>query len=153
MLNLNPEQIDVVSKDKQYITLNVIHEMCLRDKSKIDFMSFLKSHGIKIGCVTNSIKKTTIAMLSNSGIIDFIDKIITNEDVGVPKPDPEGYIKCMESFSALPQETIIVEDSEKGVMAASKTNSHIWVVKNAKSVTVDDFNMFCSFNSFEIGKK
>jgi HAD superfamily hydrolase (TIGR01509 family) len=127
--------------------------MCLRDKSKIDFMSFLKSHGIKIGCVTNSIKKTTIAMLSNSGIIDFIDKIITNEDVGVPKPDPEGYIKCMESFSALPQETIIVEDSEKGVMAASKTNSHIWVVKNAKSVTVDDFNMFCSFNSFEIGKK
>ncbi len=153
MLNLNEEQIEMVSKDKQDITLGVIHEMCLRDKSKIDFMSYLKNHGVKIGCVTNSIKKTTIAMLSNSGIIDFIDKIITNEDVVVPKPDPEGYIKCMESFFASPQDTIIVEDSEKGVMAASKTNSYIWVVKNAKSVTIEDFNMFCSFNSLGVVEK
>ena len=146
ILGLNPKEIDKVFADKQHLTNEVIHELCVHDTAKMDFLFSLKNRGLKIGCVTNSIRKTALSMLSNSGIIDFIDITISNEDVTVPKPNQEGYIKCMRLFLAKPSNTIIVEDSENGISAANKTGCFVWVVKNATNVNEDGLDLFCSLS-------
>jgi beta-phosphoglucomutase len=150
MIGLSENEIEAVSIDKQNITLDIIKEKCLRDKGKISFLNYLKEKNIKVGCVTNSIKKTTMAMLCNSGIIDFIDEIITNEDVRIPKPNPEGYIKMLNSLKSSPETTIIVEDSQKGIEAAVKTKCFLWIVKNATMVNKENLSLYLSINNLEI---
>ena len=146
MIGLNNKEIEKVFFDKQDLTNKVIHDLCVHDTAKMDFLFSLKNKGIKIGCVTNSIRKTSMAMLSNSGIIDFIDTIISNEDVSEPKPNQEGYLKCMRLFLAKPSNTIIVEDSENGIAAASKTGCSVWIVKNSTSVNEEGLDLFCTMS-------
>ena len=69
-----------------------------------------------------------------------MDLVISNEDVKNSKPHPEMYWKAISMMSCLPNETLIVEDSPYGLLAASRSNSHILRVKNPTEVTYDNIN-------------
>ena len=43
-------------------------------------------------------------------------------------------------MSCLPEETLIVEDSPYGLLAAARSKSHILRVKNTKEVTLTNLN-------------
>jgi len=51
------------------------------------------------------------------------------------KPHPEIYWKAISEMSCLPEETLIVEDSPYGLLAASRSKSHILRVGSPKEVT------------------
>ena len=76
-------------------------------------------------------------MLEKTGQLDSISLLIANEDVRNNKPHPEAYVKAMVKMGTLPEETLIVEDSDKGMEAALGTGSHILRVKNSEEVTWD----------------
>ena len=69
-----------------------------KDDLKIGLLVGLADLGIKVGCVTNSIRKTATMMLELTGQISFIENLLTNEDVEIPKPNCEGYEKAMSIF-------------------------------------------------------
>jgi HAD superfamily hydrolase (TIGR01509 family) len=98
-------------------------------------MSALVEDGYKLAVCSNSIRKTVLTVLSKLGIIEFMDLIISNEDVKNSKPHPEMYWKAISMMSCLPEETLIVEDSPYGLLAASRSKSHILRVANPKEVT------------------
>jgi dTDP-glucose pyrophosphorylase/predicted HAD superfamily phosphohydrolase YqeG len=102
----------------------------------IQLFSSLSEKGYKIACCSNSIRKTVLTVLSKLGIIEFFDFIVSNEDVSNSKPHPEMYWKCISKMGVLPEETLIVEDSPYGLLAASRTNSHILRVANPSDVNV-----------------
>lgn len=120
---------------KQLLTEDVINRYAKKDEDKVSMLSKLISGGYRIGCVTNSIKKSAELMLEKTGQLDFIEFVVTNEDVKHPKPDPEGYNKAMIYFNCTPQETVIVEDSTKGRQAAEASGAHLINVRNASDVT------------------
>lgn len=99
-------------------------------------LSELKSKNHKIACYTNSIRKTTELMLSKTGILHFFDLLMTNQDVSMPKPDPEGYIKVIKHFNIPEEKCFIIEDSPKGIEAAKKSGSNVIVVKNPDDVDI-----------------
>jgi dTDP-glucose pyrophosphorylase/predicted HAD superfamily phosphohydrolase YqeG len=98
-------------------------------------MSALSEEGYKLAVCSNSIRKTVLTVLSKLGIIEYMDLIISNEDVKNSKPHPEMYWKAISVMSCLPEETLIVEDSPYGLLAASRSKSHILRVANPKEVT------------------
>jgi HAD superfamily hydrolase (TIGR01509 family) len=98
-------------------------------------MSTLSEDGYKLAVCSNSIRKTVLTVLSKLGIMEFMDLIISNEDVKNSKPHPEMYWKAISMMSCLPEETLIIEDSPYGLLAASRSKSHILRVKNPKEVT------------------
>ena len=51
------------------------------------------------------------------------------------KPHPEIYWKAISEMNCLPEETLIVEDSPYGLLAAARSKSHILRVANPKEVT------------------
>ena len=112
-------------------------------------MSSLVSEGYKIACCSNSIRKTVLTVLSKLGIIEYFDLILSNEDVKNSKPHPEMYWKAISMMSCLPEETLIVEDSPYGLLAASRSKSHILRVKNPKEVTY--INIFNKLTEIEKG--
>lgn len=136
-----PEQHDEIWILKQNLTVDVINDLAkvLPEKQEMHFK--LKELGIKIACVTNSIRKTAQLMLRNTGQLDFMDLVISNEDVRFPKPSPEGYINAMVDFGTRPEISLAVEDSDKGYAAALASTAHIWRVKNSTEVTCDNLQI------------
>jgi HAD superfamily hydrolase (TIGR01509 family) len=121
--------------EKQRITLNLLSSL-KTNSELIQLFSLLAEKGYKIACCSNSIRKTVLTVLSKLGIIEFFDFIVSNEDVSNSKPHPEMYWKCISKMGVLPEETLIVEDSPYGLLAASRTNSHILRVANPSDVNV-----------------
>ena len=72
--------------------------------------------------------------------MEYMDLVISNEDVQNSKPHPEMYWKAMAMMECLPEQTLIVEDSPYGLLAASRSKSHVLRVKNTKDVTLDNIN-------------
>jgi len=121
--------------EKQRITLTLLSNLKLNPEL-IQLFSSLSDKGFKIACCSNSIRKTVLTVLSKLGIIEFFDFIVSNEDVSNSKPHPEMYWKCISKMGVLPEETLIVEDSPYGLLAASRTNSHILRVANPSDVNI-----------------
>jgi dTDP-glucose pyrophosphorylase len=76
-------------------------------------------------------------MLSKIGLIEYMDLIISNEDVKNSKPHPEMYWKAMSMMSVLPEECLIVEDSPHGLLAASRSRASVLRVDNPSDLTFD----------------
>jgi FMN phosphatase YigB (HAD superfamily) len=67
--------------DKQKYTFDIIKNNATLMPEKIELHKFLKNNKFKIACVTNSIKETALEMLKATGQLEFIDLLISNEDV------------------------------------------------------------------------
>jgi beta-phosphoglucomutase len=128
-------QVDQIWKLKQKNTIEVINDLAEIDPGKILLHEHLKISNISRACVTNSIRETAELMLINTGQIDMMSFIISNEDVRNNKPHPEPYISAMVRLGTLPAQTLIIEDSDKGMESALATGSHVLRVQNAKDVT------------------
>ncbi len=112
-------------------------------------MNALVEDGYKISVCSNSIRKTVLTVLSKLGIMEFMDYIISNEDVQNSKPHPEMYWRAISKMGCLPEETLIVEDSPYGLLAASRAKAHILRVKNPSEVTYT--NIFKKLTEIEKG--
>lgn len=129
--------IEPIFNLKQKFTIETIHEQAVRDPIKIELHEATKALGIKSACVTNSITETATLMLKSTGQWDYMKFLISNEMVKNAKPHGEGYIRAMIMLSAMPEETLIVEDSEKGLQAALSTGAHVLKVHDCADVTKD----------------
>lgn len=127
---------DRVWQDKQHFTHRRLSSL-QESKKLIEIFEYLHSTGYKIACCSNSIRKTVLLVLSKLGIIQYFDYILSNEDVRNSKPYPEIYWNAMKEFSVLPEETLIIEDSPIGLLAASRTGASILRVDNSGDLTLE----------------
>jgi HAD superfamily hydrolase (TIGR01509 family) len=139
---ITDEDVRKISDVKQEHTIKVIEELCKRDQSKVELMRALKDNGYEIAVVTNSIRKTATLMLSNSGVLPFVDLLISNEDTDRNKPYPDPYIIAIHLLNSSHNKTIIVEDSPKGIKAAKDSGAHVLEVKDATEVNLELFKDF-----------
>ena len=120
--------------DKQKYTLNALSKLQPNFQLQV-CMDMLIDAGYKLAVCSNSIRKTVLTVLSKFDIIDRFDLILSNEDVTNSKPHPEIYWKAMSVLNCLPDETLIIEDSPYGLLAAARSNSNILRVSNPKQIT------------------
>lgn len=139
MMNIDIKKAIEINNTKQKITLEIISENALIMPEKIELHNWLKSNDIKIGCVTNSIRQTTIEMLKKTGQYDYMDIIICNEDVKHNKPHPDCYNLAIQKLKLNPEYVVCVEDSEKGIKAAKKSEAKYLIpVNNTKDVSIEN---------------
>jgi HAD superfamily hydrolase (TIGR01509 family) len=143
------EDHDVIWDTKQHITLQKLKEL-KPNQTLQSVMDALVNDGYKIAVCSNSIRKTVLTVLSKLGIMEYMDYIISNEDVQNSKPHPEMYWRAISKMGCLPEETLIVEDSPYGLLAASRSKAHVLRVKNPTEVTYT--NIFKKLTEIEMGK-
>lgn len=133
-----PQELqDVVSDIKQDRTLRIAAKKCFPTAAHLILLSTLRNRDIKIGVVTNSIRKTSEFMLQYAGVNDFLDVLVTNEDVANPKPDPDGYLLAMSKLGITPSETVVVEDGIHGIVAAKAAGANVIRVLNPADVSLE----------------
>ena len=131
---LHPKFYEGIWSRKQYLTTEALKQL----KPNITLQSVfnaLSEDGYKIAVCSNSIRKTVLTVLSKLGIIEFVDLILSNEDVLNSKPHPEMYWRAMYGLNVLPEETLVVEDSPHGLLAARRSCAHVMRVKNPQEVS------------------
>jgi HAD superfamily hydrolase (TIGR01509 family) len=133
---LHPNTYETVWNRKQQLTIEAISQL-EPDIRLIQLFKELRSRGYKLACASNSIRRSVLVMLAKIGIIEYMDLIISNEDVKNSKPHPEMYWKTMSVMSVLPEETLIVEDSPHGLLAASRSRATVLRVDNPTDLTLE----------------
>ena len=131
---LNIEFYEKIWLRKQHLTINAISQL-QPDLKMIDLFVKLRDQGYKLACASNSIRRSVLVMLSKIGVIEYMDLILSNEDVKNSKPHPEMYWKAMSMMECLPEETLIVEDSPHGLLAASRSRANVLRVNNPSDLT------------------
>ena len=127
-----------INEVKQKYTLDLVYSNC-KPKFQHEYaLAKLKSNGYKIGCASNSIRNSIDIMLKKSNLYNYMDTILSAEDVVNPKPDPEIYIKSIESLGLKPNNILIIEDNEHGILAAKASGAHVMVVKSVDEVNTQN---------------
>lgn len=101
------------------------------------FKRLMREAGVKFAVASNSITQTMDMALRQLGVSPFIEISVSNENVKRPKPYPEMYWQCMAFCNALPEETLIIEDSHIGRKAAINSGGHLLAVQNPEDVKID----------------
>ena len=122
---------------KQKLTFDLIRENIKYDSRLVNIMKTLKDEGYILYCASNAIRETVKLLLYKTGIIEYIDYFMSNEDVKHNKPNSEIYLTCMAHAGINPKDTLIIEDSPRGIESAINSGANILIVKNTEDVTLD----------------
>lgn len=133
---LPPALYDSVWRSKQRYTVELYGNID-QNEQLMFFCELLKMNGIQIAVASNSIRETTKIALLRLGIMEYVQYVVTNEDVKHPKPFPEMYWKAMIALRANPNKTVIIEDSHIGRTAALASKAHLIPIGNANELTKD----------------
>lgn len=131
------EMHDHVYDQKQALTIAEISQL-KPIPHIVELFKFLYEEGYKIGVCSNSIRQTVLTALAKSDLIEYCSVIISNEDVKNSKPHPEMYWKAMSMMKCLPEQTIIVEDSPPGLLAAERSRAKYIRVSDPSEVNIDN---------------
>jgi HAD superfamily hydrolase (TIGR01509 family) len=134
---LDANLYNLVWEEKQRITNEKLKSIT-PNSNLSQLLKKLSEDGFKIACCSNSIRKTVLTVLSKLDIIEYFDQILSNEDVKNSKPHPEIYWKVISEMGVIAEETLIVEDSPYGLLAAARTHAPILRVKSPKEVNIDN---------------
>ena len=109
----------------------------LKEDTKLISIFKELSDDYHLACCSNSILQTVSISLRKIGVFSYLDLSLSNENVSSSKPHPEIYWKAMAEFKVLPEETLIIEDSPHGLLAASRSGAHILRVSSPQDISLE----------------
>lgn len=128
--NLPKSIHDLIFNLKQDLTNRLASYNCKPNVQHLEMLSNLKAFDIKVGVVTNSIRKTSQLMLDLAGITRYVDLLVTNEDVERSKPFPDPYLKALDILKLNSQDVLVIEDSKHGIESAVNAKCRVLEVRN-----------------------
>ena len=85
----------------------------------LEGLDFLQScEGLKIGCVTNKAEQFTLPLLTDLGIVDRFEIIISGDSLPEKKPHPMPLLHAAEKLGVAPEDAVMIGDSKSDVKAA-----------------------------------
>lgn len=98
-----------------------------------EIINYLNEKSIKKAICTSSTKKYLNAYKKYSNIFDNFDIIITGEEIKNGKPNPEIFLKAMDRLNINYKNTLIIEDSNNGIIAGVNSNADVIMIPDLVS--------------------
>lgn len=105
------------------------------------FLQKAKAKGIRLAIGTAALKMNVDYVLDELHLREVFDVLVSAENVTASKPDPEVFLKCASLLNISPAETIVFEDSPKGIEAAKNGGF--------KAVAITSFHVAEDFTKFD----
>lgn len=93
-----------------------------------EILEYLKEKKYRIALASSTRFQTVQRQLSNAGIINYFETITTGDMVEHSKPNPEIYIKAINSLNLKAEDCIAVEDSPNGIRSAHNANLKVVMI-------------------------
>lgn len=97
----------------------------------IKLIRTFKAQGGKTAVASTAARENLINALVHIGAVEDFDLILSGESVNHGKPNPEIYLKVLEHFQTVPEETLVFEDSSIGCEAALSANIPVIRITNS----------------------
>lgn len=127
--------------DKKRIQRDIYYQDFLQTKNleipKVKKVLADLSKKYKMAIVTTSRRVDFELIHKQRGISDFMQFVLCVEDYNRAKPYPDPYLKGLELFKASNEQTIVVEDSQRGLSSAVNAKIECVIVKNDFTKTHD----------------
>ena len=149
---LKKKDHEFIWQQKQKFTTSLYDKIKENKNLKKNLLK-LKKKNIKIALASNAINQTVNKVLNKLKIKNLFDIIMSSDDVSLTKPYPEIYWKIMINLSALPINTVIVEDSPIGRQAAKHSMCKLIEVQKPKDLDNLFFQKIIMFFENNIGNR
>ena len=130
---------EVVKLLKRKYTDDKVARFCRPSHEKQILLTHLKTNGYRLACCSNAQKYSVLNMLRFSGIDNFFELVIGNDEGFDPKPAPDIYLAAFDRLKLFPKETVIVEDAPHGIAAAKASGARVIEVRGFEDVNLSLF--------------
>lgn len=89
---------------------------------------------------TGSFRADAEKVLHNLGITQYFSSIITGSEVKRGKPAPDIFLQAAASMGVAPKDCIVLEDAEKGIIAAHRAGMRSIAIPNQHTI-LNDFSL------------
>lgn len=97
-----------------------------------ELLSFLRRNHYKIAMASSSIEERALNILQQHGLVDSFDKLVFGYEVKNGKPAPDIFLRACEKLSEKPEDCLVLEDSEAGILAAFSANIPVICIPDMK---------------------
>lgn len=111
----------------------------------LEFIKWIKKRNIKIAIITDYETEYQIKKLKVLDILQYIDVIVTSEEIGKEKPSSHMFLTALNKLDARPEESIMIGDNyKKDIIGAKNLNiCNFWFDIHSN---VEDEYIFSSWN-------
>lgn len=128
-----PETIEEIQEEWNDMALDeYLHNVHLKPGAK-EFLTLLKSKGIKLALATSNIRPLIEIVLKKNGIYDFFDVITTTDEVARDKNFPDVYLHTAKKLNINPLHCIVFEDILQAVKGAKAAGMKVIGVHDSYS--------------------
>ena len=101
-------------------------------KGAKNLLAFLKREGIPIALATSSVESRARIILDSNGILSLFAHLVFAKDVKRSKPYPDIFLKACSDLNILPENCLVLEDSEAGIEAAYRAGIPVICIPDLK---------------------
>jgi HAD superfamily hydrolase (TIGR01509 family) len=95
-----------------------------------DYIKAARRLGLRLAVASSSPHAWVEGYLHQLGLSNDFEAVICREDVRFVKPDPELFLKALDTLNLHADEVLVFEDSSNGVLAANRAGVRVVVVPN-----------------------
>ncbi|PQZ94816.1 haloacid dehalogenase [Arthrobacter sp. MYb227] len=158
ILEMVPAGVDAGTVEKYLPLIDREYKARIEQTSTIsqatrDLVHELHAAGLKLGVVTGASRLQVIPALDRAGLLDLFGIVVTDEDVAIGKPDPEGFQRAAKELGLEnPDLVAAFEDSvpglgavaAAGMIAICVAGTHpIEVLRQHASIIVPEISTAC----------
>lgn len=101
-------------------------------KGAKNLLAFLQREGIPIALATSSVESRARMILNSNGILSLFDHLVFAKDLKRSKPYPDIFLKACSDLNVLPENCLVLEDSEAGIEAAYRAGIPVICIPDLK---------------------
>lgn len=148
------ESMAQIDSDEYFELYKSIYENLLQTELKIRpgvvrFLSDLKSAGLKLAVVSSAYKGVVNCIIETLGLAQYMDTVITGDDVINKKPNPDCFLMALERINIPQGQIVVFEDSEAGLKAAQNAGLLSLGIRHSYNQSHDFSFAFNGYSSFE----
>ncbi|HWF09075.1 MAG TPA: HAD family phosphatase [Bryobacteraceae bacterium] len=95
-------------------------------------LALLDLHRVPKAVATSTDRPVAEAMLREHGLLNRFRAMVTGSDISNGKPAPDIFLLAARRLGVAPATCLVLEDSEAGIVAASRAGMHVYAVPDLK---------------------
>jgi HAD superfamily hydrolase (TIGR01509 family) len=132
-----PDSIEIIRAKKRQFFNELIEEELVPLPGFMELINALETHGLLIGLASNRYEGTIHHMLDILEVKHFFKRIVGPSDKIRHKPHPDIYLHTAIELGVKPEDCVVLEDSEPGVVSGKAAGMKVIAVPNTYTVQQD----------------
>lgn len=91
-------------------------------------LAVMRARGLRLACVTNKAARFTGPLLASSGLARYFDQVVTSDQVGRRKPDPDPFLFACRALGVAPPEAAVIGDSANDAEGGRRAGCRVLLV-------------------------